>query len=69
MAMDQAPAQLEEPSRANHVAMYFGGILITHARGTAALAASKIRELHASATMHTGACRAKLHAWQKAAKH
>ena len=31
-AMDQPPARLEEPSRANHVAMYFGGILITHAR-------------------------------------
>ena len=69
MAMDQAPARLEEPSRANHVAMYFGGILITHARGAAALAASKIRELPASATMHTRAYRAKLPAWQRAAKH
>ena len=71
MAMDRAAARagLEELYRANHLEMHFGGILIAHARGTAALAASKIRELPASATMHTSARRAKLPAWQKAAKH
>ena len=52
MAMEQAPAGLEELSRANHVAMYFGGILIAHACGTAALAASKIRELPACNDAH-----------------